>query len=95
MNSNNTNYVRVTPAMGAARLAKSEYFRRGYNSYMKNIAFDYAIAEKQNAVHYTRGRNFAIWCQHNRAPRAVWRNGVAANTVVERIIESIRSKYVI
>lgn len=28
---------------------------------------------------------FAIWCKQNKAPRAVWRGAVPANTLVERI----------
>ena len=91
----NHSYVKVSPATGAARLAKSEYFRAGYNSYINQLSFDYSITDKYEAIRYARGRSFAIWCQHNRAPRATWCNGVAAKTVVERIVKSIRDKYVV
>lgn len=85
----------VTPATGAQRLAASPAFKTGYEDYIKSRPFNYEHAQKHEAIDYTRGRSFAIWRQHNRAPRSTWRNGVAAKTVVERIISAIRSQYVI
>ena len=85
----------VTPAQGAERLSKSAAFKLGYEDYIKVRHFNYDHSEKSVAIDYERGRSFAIWCQHTRAPRSTWRNGVAAKTVVERIISAIRSQYVI
>ena len=85
----------VSAFAGAARLGKSAAFRLGYEDYIKGRAFQYDIPKKLDSIDYTRGRAFAVWCASNHAPRAVWRDGEAAKTVVDRIVLAIRSMYVI
>ena len=41
------------------------------------------------------GNSVAIWCKANNAPRSTWRNGIAAKTVIERIVYAMRYGYVI
>ena len=85
----------VTHIEGAKRLGISSAFKLGYEDYIKERTYNYDIPSKVEGIDYARGRNFAIWCKANNAPRSTWRNGVAAKTVVERIVQAIRSKYVI
>ena len=91
----NTNARVVTIAAGADRLSKSPTFKLGYEDYTKARPFNYDISDMSQAIDYERGRNFAVWNKLRGMPRATWRNGVAAKTVVERIISAIRSQYVI
>lgn len=85
----------VTPIQGAKRLGTSAAFKLGYEDYIKSREYNYDIPSKADGIDYARGRNFAIWCKANNAPRSSWRNGVAAKTVIDRIVQSIRSNYVI
>jgi hypothetical protein len=85
----------VTPIQCAKRLSTSTAFRLGYEDYNKAREYNYDISSIVDGINYARGRSFAIWCKANKAPRATWRNGVAAKTVVDRIIQAIRSQYVI
>lgn len=95
MTQRNTKAVPATAAQMAARLATSEHFKMGYNSYIKNLPYDYDIEDRINAIQYARGRTFAIYCNQYKLPRATWRAGKAANTVIDRIITSIMSYYVV
>jgi hypothetical protein len=72
--------------------SKHPYFKLGYDSVMKNLPYDYDIADRICAVKYARGRMFAIWCKQNKAPRAVWRGAVPAKTLVERIAYAARTR---
>lgn len=72
--------------------SKHPYFKLGYDSVMKNLPYDYDIADRTCAVKYARGRMFAIWCKQNKAPRAVWRGAVPAKTLVERIAYAARTR---
>ena len=72
----------------ANRNAAHPAFRSGYDSLIKAKPYDYGISDTNYAVHYARGRMFAIWCQQNNAPRAVWKNNVPAKTLVERVIRA-------
>lgn len=85
----------VTPIQGAQRLGTSAAFKLGYEDYIKERTYNYDIPSKADGIDYARGRNFAIWCKANNAPRSTWRNGVAAKTVIERILRAIHSSYVI
>jgi hypothetical protein len=76
---------KVTPYEFAKRYTNNIFFKQGYDSVMAGSAYDYNITDKLNEIAYARGRMFAIWCKQNNAPRAVWRNGVAAKTLVERV----------
>lgn len=71
---------------------KHPYFKIGYDSVMKNLPYDYDIADQTCAVKYARGRMFAIWCKQNKAPRAVWRGAVPAKTLVERVAYAARTR---
>lgn len=81
----------VPAATIAERCAKSDLFRVGYESYMQGKAFDYAISDQ--AAYYERGRIFALFTQHTKGPRAVWRKGVLAKTARERVIQSLYAGY--
>jgi hypothetical protein len=76
----------------AKRNASHPYFRIGYDSVMKQLPYDYDIADRGAAVRYARGRMFAIWCLQNKAPRAVWRGAVPAKTLIERIAYAARTR---
>jgi hypothetical protein len=91
----NTNYKPVTAIQMAMSLAISPYFKIGYISYIKNMAYDYDIEDRIHAIQYSRGRSFAIYCSRYKLPRATWRAGKAANTVIDRIISSIRYYYIV
>jgi len=91
----NSNKTKVSPVACATRLGSSVAFRRGYEDYMKDKPFNYDLTSKRDSIDYTRGRAFAVWCKLNKSPRAVWRDGVAANTVVSRIVLAIRGEFVI
>jgi len=81
----NIKQFKVSPITFAKHYANSFYFRSGYDSIIKNADYDYTIVCNHDAIAYARGRMFAIWCKQNNAPRAVWRKGVAAKTLVERV----------
>lgn len=82
---------RISAHTLAERCAKSALFRLGYESYMQGKTFDYAIADQ--AAFYERGRIFAIFTQHTKAPRATWRQGLLAKTARERIVQSCYAGY--
>lgn len=71
------------------------YFQEGYNSVIKNEPFNYDIPSARDAVFYERGRAFAVWCRQTNQPRAVWRKGVAAMTLMDRFIRARRQAAVI
>jgi len=91
----NHNPRKISAVEGANRLSKSAAFKLGYEDYLKARPFNYDIPDLVQSIDYERGRNFAVWNKLNAMPRATWRNGVAAKTVVERLIQAIRSQYVI
>ena len=76
----------------ANRNATHPAFRIGYDSIINAKPYDYNIDDTNYAVHYARGRMFAIWCQQTKAPRAVWRGAVPAKTLVERVIRAASYK---
>jgi hypothetical protein len=79
-------------AVWANRSANHPAFKEGYDSVMKSKPYDYNIENANWAVCYARGRMFAIWCKQHSAPRAVWRDGVPAKTLVERVIHAASYK---
>lgn len=76
----------------ANRNASNPAFREGYDSIINFKPYDYSIEDTTRAVHYARGRMFAIWCKQNNAPRAVWKKGIPAKTLVERVIRAASYK---
>lgn len=80
----------VTAAQLAARCAKSELFREGYESYVAGKPFDYV---KNVAALYERGRVFAIYSMQNKCPKAVWRKGILAKTAELRVIQCVQAGY--
>ena len=89
---NNANGKLVSVERFAKLNANCPYFRIGYESVMKNLPYDYDIEDKSAAIRYARGRMFAIWCKHNKAPRAVWRGAVPAKTLVDRVAYAARMR---
>ncbi len=83
---------KVSVEVWAKRNAHKPAFREGYDSIMKSKPYDYTIEDTSWAVAYARGRMFAIWCTQHNAPRAVWRDGVPAKTLVERVIRAASYK---
>ncbi len=79
----------ISAEMLAARCAKSEDFKVGYNSFVTNKAFDYNAT-----AYYERGRAFAIYTSAVKAPKAVWREGKLAKTATERLINAVYAGYV-
>ena len=79
----------------ASKTASLPMFREGYESVLKNRSFDYSIEDTGEAYTYTRGRQFAVWCKVNKLPRAVWRNGQPASTLVERLVRAVYQRAVI
>lgn len=95
MSNDNFKGSRMTPMQLAALYSKSDYFRKGYEEGYKGIPYNYDIAGNRATTAYERGRAFAIWSKSNNLPRAVWRNGVAAKTVQDRLIRAIVQRAVI
>lgn len=85
----------VTPLFLAEKYSANEWFRNGYLSAFKDQPYEYDIPCKIAATAYERGRAFAIWCKANKMPRAVWRNGVAAKTVRDRLVMAIQHRAII
>lgn len=85
----------VSPAQYAARLSSNQYFRQGYDDYVKQRDYDYYIENKLDAIHYARGRAFAIFSIKNHAPRAVWRKGVLAKTAQKRLIRATTAGWIL
>lgn len=85
----------VTPLHLAEAYSADEWFRNGYLNAFKDQPYEYDIPVKAAATAYERGRAFAIWCKANKYPRAVWRNGVTAKTVRERLVWAIQQRAVI
>jgi hypothetical protein len=85
----------VSPLQLAEAYSANEWFRSGYLDAFKGIAYSYDISGQAEATAYERGRAFAIWCRYHKLPRAVWRNGVTAKTVRERLAMAIRHRAVI
>lgn len=91
----NLKEIKISPAQYAARLSSNQYFRQGYDDYVKQRDYDYSIENKLDAIRYARGRSFAIFSIKNNAPRAVWRKGVLAKTAQERLIRAARTGWVL
>jgi hypothetical protein len=85
----------VSPMQLAERYSTNEWFRTGYLSAFKEQPYEYDIPLQAAATAYERGRAFAIWCKAHKLPRAVWRNGVTAKTVRERLAKAIVQRAVI
>ena len=85
----------VTPHQLAEAYSANEWFRSGYLDAFKGQPYNYDIPHQGCATSYERGRAFAIWSKANRMPRAVWRNGVTAKTVRERLVLAICQRAVI
>ena len=81
-------HKKVSVTVWANSNAKRPGFREGYDSIIKSKPYDYTIDNTSYAVAYARGRMFGIWCKQHNEPRAVWRDGVPAKTLVERIIRA-------
>ena len=86
MKQSNTNFETVDVLTFAKRNLRHPFFQIGYHSVIKNKPFDYSIDNRVEAIIYERGRVFAIWCIQHKQPRAIWRNGIPAKTLVERFI---------
>jgi hypothetical protein len=86
---------KVSPAQYAARISSNQYFRQGYDDYVKQRDYNYSIEDKLDAILYARGRAFAIFSIKNRAPRAVWRKGVLAKTAQERLVRAAMTGWVL
>ena len=95
MRQDNTSHVKVSAETFARRLAASPFFKRGYEDYTKGLPYDYSIVDKVEAIHYARGRTFAIFSQQQRTPRAVWRKGTLARTAQERLVRAAYAGYVL
>jgi hypothetical protein len=93
--NDNTQSVAVTYAQGAARLARQEYFKLGYDSIIKNVPYNYDIESKVNAIAYARGRAFAIWSRLNAEKSCRWKNGVLSAAATERLIRAMCNRVVI
>lgn len=87
MSNNNTNSVSAVRIVN--RCAKSQAFKIGYESILHDKPFDYNLADGW----YDRGRVFAIWSQHNNAPRAAWRNSVLSKAAQDRLLRCCYSGY--
>jgi hypothetical protein len=85
----------VSPMQLAERYSTNEWFRNGYLNAFKDQPYEYDIPCKIAATAYERGRAFAIWGKANKMPRAVWRNGVAAKTVRDRLALAICQRAII
>jgi hypothetical protein len=85
----------VSPQQLAEKYSANEWFRNGYLNAFKDQPYEYDIPLQSAATAYERGRAFAIWCKANKMPRAVWRNGVTAKTVRERLVLAICQRAVI
>jgi hypothetical protein len=85
----------VSPQVIAERYSANEWFRSGYLSAFKDQPYEYDIPCKIAATAYERGRAFAIWSKANKMPRAVWRNGVTAKTVRDRLVLAICQRAII
>lgn len=86
---------RVSAQELAEIYAANAWFRDGYLSAFKDMPYRYDIPCQRDATAYERGRAFAIWCKAHKLPRAVWRGGVTAKTVRERLTVAIRHRAVI
>jgi hypothetical protein len=95
MRQDNTSHVKVSAETFARRLAASPFFKRGYEDYTKGRPYDYSIVDKVEAIHYARGRAFAIYSHQQRTPRAVWRKGTLARTAQERLVMAAYTGYVL
>jgi hypothetical protein len=84
--------IKVPVKTWATHVANTQYFRIGYESYLKGKDFDYNIFNTADEFSYARGRAFAIWCMQQKKPRAQWRKGKAAKTLVERVCEAVYAK---
>lgn len=93
--THNTKEKIVSAETYARSLAASPYFKRGYEDYTKDCPYDYDIEGKGEAIHYARGRAFAIYSQQKRTARAVWRKGLLARTAQERLISAAFSGYIL
>lgn len=92
---NNADYIKVHTTTFVRHCAKHPAFRVGYESALKDREYDYNIEHKYDAIMYTRGRSFAIYCKHRKQPRAIWRQNILAKTAQERVKWAAISGYLI
>lgn len=91
----NTQSRKVTYTKGASLLARRSYFKIGYDAAMKNLAYDYSIEDRVDAINYARGRSFAIWSMSTKQPSCRWKNGVLSRAGQERLLQSMYDRAVI
>lgn len=85
----------VSPRHLAEVYSTNQWFRNGYLNAFKDQPYEYDIPLQSAATAYERGRAFAIWSKANKMPRAVWRNGITAKTVRDRLVLAICQRAVI
>lgn len=85
MITDNTSEVMVSMRTFISTLSQSYYFRLGFEDCFKAKPYNYDIGNKRDAIHYARGRSFAVYTKSNKQPRAVWRKEVLAKTAQERL----------
>jgi len=85
----------VSPHQLAEMYSTDQWFRNGYLNAFKDQPYEYDIPLQSAATAYERGRAFAIWSKANKMPRAIWRNGITAKTVRDRLVLAICQRAVI
>lgn len=85
MLADNTGERTVTINTFVYHLGRDSYFKLGFEDCFKDKPYNYDISDKRNAIHYARGRSFAIYTKTTKQPRAVWRKGILAKTAQERL----------
>lgn len=81
---------RVVSALTLAQhLARREAFQRGYASIKRGLPYEYDIASKEEAIHYARGRAFAIWTQLRGWKDCRWKNGTLSDAATNRLVDAI------
>jgi len=81
---------RVPVHVWIARIAASPQFREGWEAAAKQQP--YPVDAGPN---YERGRHFYAWYQQQGYPRAVWRKGVMAKTVQQRLLRAVHERAVL
>lgn len=95
MAENNFQGIRVSALHLANVYSEDIVFRQGYEAAFKGLPYDYTLVPQAQQTSYERGRAFAIYCKAMKLPRAVWRNGKTAKTVIKRLADAVRSRAII
>ena len=87
--NDNSKGRKVSYTRAVYRISRDTYFKLGYEDARKHRPYNYDIENKAHAIHYERGRAFAIWALTAQEKSSRWKNGVLSCAGQERLLRAM------